>query len=354
MNDRFTWTAGLGRWRGVALQVHLLFLLFALTVLCIEWRQVPEANSVFGTGLVTIAVVFVVALLHELAHVWATANLGGGVRQLILTPWGGPSDLILPPQPRAQCVVHCAGPFLNLLLFSIGAFLLVMTGRNTPGELTNPLMPLPVIPGQLDISLVQIATWVNFQMLMVNLIPAAPLDGSRILRSGLQSWNPHISGLRLESIVLGCGIASGLSMFLFAWLLRDVNYGPVQPTWFVLAIAGVTLIFSARHQFHQWFASQQNDFSMLDELLKYESMDDDFPEPSSEFEDDDAIAEWMVDQIPRSEMAERSVAIEEERRVDVILEKLHQHGIETLTEDERMFLDRISRQYRRRRESNQP
>jgi hypothetical protein len=36
--------------------------------------------------------------------------------------------------------------------------------------------------------------------------------------------------------------------------------------------------------------------------------------------------------------------------VDVILEKLHRHGKEALSEEERSFLNRISQQYRRRRE----
>ena len=352
MSEKFSWTAGLGRWCGVALQLHFLFILFALAVLCVQWLNPGSPPVVFGTGLATIAIVFVLAVFHELAHAWAAVNLGGGIRNLVITPWGGPSDLILPPQPRAQLVVQCAGPFFHLLLFGIGAILLVSTGHNTIGQLTNPLQPLAV-GKDLDISVIQIATWVNFQMLWINLIPAAPFDGCRIVRSAVRSWNPHVSELRLETAVLGIGLACGLVMFVFAWVLRDYNTGPVQPTWFVLACAGVTLIFVSRNEFHQWFAEQQNDFSMLDELLNYESMEDEFMDSVSDYEDDeDSLADWMVDQMPGSELAERSVAIEEERRVDVILEKLHSQGIEALTDDERMFLDRISQQYRRRRETN--
>ncbi len=353
MNEKFSWTAGLGRWWGVALQVHILFILFALAVLGIQWQQAQQPADMLGTGVATLAIVFCVALLHEMAHAWAAVNLGGGIRKLVISPWGGPSGFILPPQPRAQLVVHCAGPFLNLLLFAVGAVLLVITGHNSLWELMNPLQPLPLRSEGLDISLIQIATWVSFQMLVLNLIPAPPFDGSRIMRSAVQSYNPHVSDLRLETAILGSGIACGLIMFIFAWVLRDNQTGPVQPTWLVLACTGVTLIFTARYEFHQWFASQQNDFSVLDELMNYESMEEDFVDSVSDYEDDeDAIADWMVDQLPGSELAERSVAIDEERRVDVILEKLHRQGIEGLTDDERKFLDRISQQYRRRREMN--
>jgi Zn-dependent protease len=300
----------------------------------------------------TIAIVFVMALLHEFAHVWAAVNLGGRVRQLLVTPWGGPSELVLPPQPKAQLIVHCAGPFLHMMIFATGALLLILAGNKSIWELINPLKPLPVVAGHVDISLIGITTWVNFQMLVVNLIPAPPFDGSRIVRSAARSFDPEIPELRLETAILGSGIGSGLALFAVAWVVRDINEGPIQPTWFLLVCAGIMLIFSSRHGFHQWSSRQSNDFSMLDELMKYETMEHEGFDAASDYEDDeDSIVEWMGDQLAGTEMAERSVAIEEERRVDVILEKLHRHGMKALSEDERTFLERISQQYRRRRET---
>ncbi len=62
------------------------------------------------------------------------------------------------------------------------------------------------------------------------------------------------------------------------------------------------------------------------------------------------ISDWLKDQRSKSENAERSIELEEERQVDRILEKLHRKGIEALSDEERAFLNRISLQYRRRRE----
>ncbi len=352
MNERFSWTTGLGRWGGVALQVHLLFYLFAIVVFGVEWHYLQQPGRLFGTAVATVGVVFFLAIFHEIAHAWAAVNLGGHIRHLIVTPWGGPSRMVLPAHPRAQLLVYFAGPLFHLFLFGIGALLLVATGHNRLLELVNPLAPLPLRPGQIDISLIQIATWVNFQMLVVNLIPASPFDGSRILRGILQSHDPLVPQLRVETLVMASGLASGIVLFALAWALRDVNEGPIQPTWLILVTGGILLMFVARHEFHQWFAHHHTDFSMLDELMNHDLPDDDFQD--SGFGDDDAesLADWMIDQLPGSELAERSVAIEEERRVDRILEKLHRHGLGGLNDDERSFLNRISQQYRRRREMN--
>ena len=350
MTEQFQWTTPLGRWRGVALNVHMFFWLFAAVVFCVEWHYLKTSNAVFGTGLATVAIVFFMAILHEMAHAYAAVNLGGALRSIVVSPWGGQSDIILPPQPRAQLAVHCAGPFLHLLLFTLGAFLLVVTGPTHIGQLMNPLAPLPVRSGLVDISLIQIATWVNFQMLLVNLLPVAPFDASRIMRSSVLSYNPDVSGRRLESAIMLIGCMIGALAIAFTWPLREFNQGPIQPTWFVLACTGIVLIFMARYDFHKWEKNQDNEFSMLDELMQYDSLEEDFLEAFSDYNgDQEVLHDWIADQAPGSELAERSVAIDEEHRVDVILEKLHKFGIERLTEDERTFLNRISQQYRRRR-----
>lgn len=300
----------------------------------------------------TVVVVLAMAILHELAHAFAATTLGGRLRELVITPWGGQSDILLPLLPREQLLVHAAGPFFNAAVFAIGALLLTMTGQESFWRLIDPLRPFPLQAGTVEISLIKITTWVNFQMLVVNLIPAFPFDASRIIRSGVLSYNPRTPTLNLEGAIMGMGITSGLLMFLFAWLCRDLNYGEIQPTWFVLVITGLLLIFSARYGYHLKVVETQKELQVFDEYVNYEMLDDDldFQEPwLSEYEED-AIADWLHDQQPRRDNAERSVAIDEETRVDAILKKVHEQGSENLTEEEKEFLNRISQQYRRRRE----
>ncbi len=355
MSEKFSWSGNFGRWWGVPLQVHLFFFLFAATVFCVEWHYLQQPGTVAGTALVTIVVVFFMALLHELAHGFAAATLGGRLNSLVITPWGGQSEMAMPLQPREQFLVHAAGPFFNAAAFAIGALLLTMTERASFTSLINPLQPF-ALQGGFEVSLMKIVTWVNFQMLIVNLIPAFPFDAQRMLRSAVLAYNRRTPALSLESGLLFFGVSSGLLLIAAAWLLRDNNTGPIQPTWYVLGVAGILVIFSARYGFHQEVVDAQKELQILDELMNYEMLydneddEDEDTDPWLGDHEEGSIADWLYDQQSATENAERSVAIEEERRVDAILEKLHSDGIEALTDEERRFLDRISQQYRRRRE----
>ena len=352
MIDRFSWTASFGRWRGVSLQVHLTFFLFAAAVFFFEWHHLQGRGTVQGTGIATILIFLISVIAHELAHGFAASTLGGGIRTLNVTPWGGPSELQLPRDPREQLIVNAAGPFINATIFVIGAFLLVSTDKSTWTALIDPMHPFALRYGeQLEISLIQIVTWVNFQLLLVNLIPAFPLDGSRILRSLILILNPRTTTLKLENRILAIGIATGLMMFVLAWFSRDLNYGDFQPTWLFLSVAGILLIFGARYGYYLRAMQAQQEINLIDQYMNYEVCDE-FENSESwmtEFEED-TIAEWIQDQENRNEKAERSVAIDEETRVDAILKKLHESGSDALTEEEKAFLNRVSQQYRRRRE----
>ena len=334
MSEKFSWSASFGRWWGVPLQVHLFFILCAAAVFGIEWNH-PRYEAVQGTALVTIIVVFFIALMHELSHGFAAATLGGRLNSLEIMPWGGNSEVTLPLQHREQLIVHAAGPFFNAAAFAIGLLLLTMTGQASVPELINPLQPFPMVAGDYEVSLMKIVTWVNFQMLLVNLLPVFPFDAHRILRSAVLAYNRRTPALSLESALLFICVSTGLLMILFAWLLRDYESVLVNPTWLLLGVAGILLIFSARYGFHQEVVEAQKELQILDELMNYEMMydnedDEDETDPWLGDEEEESIADWLYDQQTATENAERSVALEEERRVDSILEKLHSEGIEAL------------------------
>jgi hypothetical protein len=361
MTEKFSWTAGFGRWRGVNLQIHLCFFLFGSVVYYVAWVQQQLDGTLlnYDTAAATILVVLLSAIGHELAHAFAATTLGGRLQELVLTPWGGPSEMLLPPEPHEQLIVHAAGPFFNASVFALGALLLLTSRAATEHlsiwALVNPMEPFALQSGELAISLTKIVTWVNFQMLLVNLIPAFPFDASHLIRSAALTYNPRTPAISLENAILGAGIASGVLMFLFAWLAwlsGDNNSWVVRPAWLVLVVSGVLLIFSARYGYYLKVAEARHELQMLDRYVNYRMMEEDFDTSDSwmsEFEED-AIADWLQDQKPRNETAERTVASDEESRVDAILKKLHERGQEALTDDEREFLNRISQQYRRRRE----
>jgi Zn-dependent protease len=358
MRDSFSWSLSIGRWFGVPLRIHLFFLLFAMLVCCVEWHYVrnsPEPEP--GTGVATILVLLVSVLAHELAHVLVALNLGGRVTKMTLMPWGGASDWDLPEIPKARLLVHGAGLAANACLFGICALIALQAGRIDFWELINPLKPQSLISNS-SISIVYIVAWVNFQLMIVNLIPVYPFDASQLVRNLLSICFPQAGKAKIESGVLALGTMVAIALLVSAWFLRDVNAGPLQPTWFVLLSAGAILFFSARYGVYverhvDKDLSIPDDFDYLDSLYEEHSVYNDYGLDDDELDnrdEEEMISQWLQEKQEAREQLEREIEQEEERQVDSILKKLHNSSVEELSDDERAILYRVSARYRRRRQ----
>jgi hypothetical protein len=104
---------------GVPVRLHFCLLLLFVLIFAIEWHfvQLPYANATIppGTALATSLALLLAIVVHELAHIFAAINLGGSVQKIVLAPWGGQSEFVLPNSPRAQSVVYVAGSFANII-----------------------------------------------------------------------------------------------------------------------------------------------------------------------------------------------------------------------------------------------
>lgn len=363
MNTRYDWSVGIGRWMGVPLRAHILLILGLIGVFAIDWHY-RSGVPVLSTGLVTALVVLFSILLHELAHVWSCLSLGGMVHSVTLTPWGGASHLDLPERPSERLVIHAAGPFANAAVFAICTCLLVGAGQIRIQDLVNPFQPVAFSVPEWETSLIGILGWVNFQLFLFNLLPCAPLDGSRMLRELFVASNPTASALKIEATLMAVAQLASVGLVLMAVVLRDFNDGPVQPVWSIFLAAGVTLMFAARFEYrHQLREVLQSDDWMANG--EGDGMD---PAGSSSFHDDVWIqgsgsglthtpeySQWLKEKQSQLESgpeeAELPDSESENELADRILVKLHQEGIASLTQVERKFLEDFSRRLREKRSS---
>jgi Zn-dependent protease/CBS domain-containing protein len=164
---------GLGRVGGVPVGLHWSV---AVIVAPLAWAlaasvlpaEVPDA-SLGGRVLagVAAAVVFVATIMaHELAHVLVARRLGIGVRRVTLWIVGGTSEMSGEPRsPGALAAVAAVGPLTSAALG---------LGIAAAGTLGGP----PLLAASLG--------WlgaVNVLLAVFNLLPAAPLDGGRVLEA---------------------------------------------------------------------------------------------------------------------------------------------------------------------------
>ncbi|MGP7997429.1 MAG: site-2 protease family protein [Streptosporangiaceae bacterium] len=147
------------------------FLIAALFVLLYANSAVLAGSSGirYVVAAAFVILLWVSVLVHELSHSLVARAFGLPVRQILLYPLGGFSEIEQePPTPGKEFLVSAAGPVLSLALAAAGYGLIVAV---------DPLG----LPGLLIKQLV----WANLLVGIFNLLPGLPLDGGRMLRAGV-------------------------------------------------------------------------------------------------------------------------------------------------------------------------
>lgn len=170
-------TLPLGRWFGVPVGANAgILVILALIGTALAVWHFPSvypgrpAWAYAAAGLAAAALLVVSILLHELAHAVVARAGGIEVEQIVLWLLGGVAQLRGEPRtPGVDLAVAIVGPATSVLLggvFGLSAGLwLTLIGS---GLVSATLSYLAVL---------------NVVLAVFNLIPAAPLDGGRVLRA---------------------------------------------------------------------------------------------------------------------------------------------------------------------------
>jgi stage IV sporulation protein FB len=157
-----------GRLFGVPVRIQGLFVaFFALAVGYFLTAHGTENGLILSLVL---AGAFLFVVVHEFGHAFAARILGVRVTDVTIWPLGGMARLEdVPLTGRIEIGIAAAGPLANLA--AAGALLLLREGAGWIGVAdTRPFTLL---------------IWINMVLAGFNALPAFPLDGGRILRSGL-------------------------------------------------------------------------------------------------------------------------------------------------------------------------
>jgi Zn-dependent protease/CBS domain-containing protein len=170
-----------GRLFGVEVRLHLTFLILPLFVFWTEYNVHGSANG--SRDLALVALVLACVAAHEIGHMLVAARAGLMPKAVILLPLSGVTVF---DESRAQPLhsseeawkrdvrIALTGPLVNL------AFALIATGVIYAVGGGASLWKWPFFQsGNLPRSLV----WANLYLAGINLLPAYPLDGGRVLRA---------------------------------------------------------------------------------------------------------------------------------------------------------------------------
>jgi len=169
----------LGRIAGVRVGLNIsVFVIVAIIAFGLAVGRFPAMFP--GHGAVTYAVAGLVSallflcslLVHELAHAVTARRNGVEVRGIVLWLFGGVAELRGEPRtPGADFRIAVVGPLTSLVIAVLfGSIAVVLTVAGA---------------GDLVIAVFGYLAGVNVLLAGFNLIPAAPLDGGRVLRAAL-------------------------------------------------------------------------------------------------------------------------------------------------------------------------
>ena len=223
-----SWSVPVGEWKGMHVRVHLAFFFLLLFVWLTQSPNVDPKLTLLRSIAFTV-IVLIAVLAHELAHLVVLLRNGPPPRAIVLLPVGGLAIAEVTsenpnPQPALgrELAISLAGPAVSLLL-ALAIALVVSSFAPQVNLWQRPWADLADLPRS--------AFWINLFLAALNILPAYPLDGGKILRAFFATQTDYVTATR-RAVNVG-NIFVALLMFAGLW-----------NTW--LMLAGVFLFFASQ------------------------------------------------------------------------------------------------------------
>jgi Zn-dependent protease len=345
-----TWpTINLGRWSGTQVRVHIFLIVFLIYRL-LSAAMSPEHSALATAGWLGLLILALV--IHELGHAAMASWLGCERDDVRLWPLGN----MVGPNPAMRsadnALVALAGPIASAVMVLLIAVGLSLAGAkfvwNPFGE--GPDSGAPFLAGGARAAAFTRLWWLgwfgylNWVLLLANLIPALPFDGGRMLRAFLANAQPVSSKDSMLAPWTAHTFAALLILVgLARWLLPPHNSEGV--TLIGLAVL-IELIVRAETRMLEDGGFFEDGVFGYDFTEGYTSLEGSAAKVHPYRES--ALKRWRRRRSDVRRQRQQAREAAEERRMDEILEKLYREGRAALSDEEQRFLIRVSVKYRNR------
>ncbi len=334
LDNPINWSFRVGRIAGITIRLHLLFLLGGLVLIAHSvgdgggWR-----GLVYGCG--QMALLFIIVLAHEFGHCFGARYVGGEADEILLWPLGGLAYTNPPHKPRAHLITVLAGPLVNVAFLIITSAVLIGWKGSINALPWNPFAPFETalsITSAWQEWLVIFFT-LNLIILLFNLAPVFPFDGGRILQCVL--W-------KRKGFAAATLIATGVGM-IGAIVIGVLGLFTQQVLFFAIAFFGYFTCWHQRQVLKSGMYETDNPFG-YDFSRGYASLDQGHEVETASRPS--LLQRWRIRRAIAREQREVREREELRRRIDLILDKVHQHGLTSLTPKERRLLEAETNRHR--------
>jgi stage IV sporulation protein FB len=306
---------------GIRVRAHASLVILVVLVLLLG----VDPPNPWQDNVLSMAILFVLVLLHEFGHCFAARWLGGSADDILMHPLGGLAMAQPPRHPWPTFLTVAAGPAVNVLICLVTGAILWSTTGHLPWDPFHFTSPRMVFHHWYDLS--RYNYWIyqtSSMLLMFNLLPIFPLDGGQMVQTML--W-PKLGYYRSMLISCGVGMAASVLGGMIAVAHRDWQLA-------ILAVMGFICCFSFRRQLLAIGPEEYADET--DYSAAYEN-----PTPTKRRR---KVSRRTINKARRRAQKQAM----EQQRIDTILAKVSAHGLASLTWKERRALHKATDQQRKR------
>jgi len=329
------WTFPLFRIFGIPVRMHWLLAIMIAGRIVQGWSR----EGAWGVEWVTVTMVILMIsiLFHELAHCWMGIRLGGHAERILLWPLGGLASIDHTGRPAEQIKISGIGPISSFVLGGICAVILVLLGAPWSWRYLNPWDNWWPDELRWNVSSTFVfhvrgflvhAIRLNLLLGLFNLlIPAYPLDGGQVLFSFLALRYDRI---RAAQVLSSISMPIGLAMGVWGIAQEELNLILIGAWILIEAFQLRYLIKIGELEQHPAFGNVAPEYDYRPERPKKKGW----------------FARWRENRARKAVVREIERVDDDRAKVDAILDKVSREGIGSLSAAEKKILDDASRRSR--------
>jgi Zn-dependent protease len=317
---------------GIPIRVHLLVPVLAV-VLVVTTPQYTRAEILLALGAF-LAVMVLSTVAHELGHALVARRNRLRAHGILIWPLGGLTEHDAPRSASAKVQVALAGVAVNVLLALLAGAAYYARSGGPPGW--------PQL--RYDASLLLTCWNLNLALALLNLLPGLPFDGGMAVEGLL--WG-RLGRPRAHLVVIATGGLINVGLVL----------GGIANDDFVLATLGCWGLMEVHRHYREFREGGPEDESLLgvyDFSQGHTSLDASAPEPERVDRRRGKDRERARRDAERRIAADREATESAKVRLDRLLERIAAEGMDSISSDERAFLEEESRRLRAMKRGKSP